>query len=237
MTIAPCWERGHLFKKKMNDRGAHYFAGCCVWIPAWYAGYYESMQYFAEQLGMRGLTWQNSAAKGGADHILSKIVIHPGASHPSRRWPRERWTELLQRLAERGFHVTLIGAEQERTFLLQIVGEQIARAGVKVVTGNIDSVMHCLSMADVLIGMDSFSVHAAYSAGVPAVVLNGSADTRVLAPPRSEPLSAGHLCQAYPCYYRYPCRGKEDEYICSRGIEVEEVLAAVNTILTRAKHE
>jgi len=79
--------------------------------------------------------------------------------------------------------------------------------------------------------MDSFSVHAAYGLGIPAVVLHGSSDLAVINPPDGVELSAGHLCDVFPCHYTYPCRNSEGAYRCVRGIETNSVTTAVQQII------
>ena len=233
VTIAPRWEPGHLFKHKITDRGAAHLVSCGVAIPSKYSSYYDSMQYFANQLGMSGMVWARRPSRIDLPKETRNIALHPGASHPSRHWPGDKWKALIHELHRRRYQMTLLGSASERFTLLEIFGAEIAGCNLSVVTDEIPHFMGCLASADVLIGMDSFSVHAAYALGVPAVVLNGSADPRIMTPPGNPVVSAGHMCKRYPCYYEFPCQGTDTEYICVRGIEIETVLGALETIVSR----
>ncbi len=234
-NIAPVWERGHLFKRKMTDTGAALLTNCGIIIPAAYPGFYESMRYLANELGLAGLEWPRAPRREEQSKDGITIAIHPGASHPSRHWPVDRWQAVIRELRLRGDKVKILGARFERAGLLSAFSKEATDRGVEVVTEEVPSFISCLAAADALIGMDSFSVHAAYALGVPVVVLNGSADPSILTPPGGAVTSAGHLCKHFPCYYSYPCIGAKDEYICVRGIEVSAVMEALDAVVERAR--
>jgi ADP-heptose:LPS heptosyltransferase len=235
-NIAPVWERGHLFKRKMTDMGASWMTNRPIIIPARYASYYDSMEYFARQLGLTGLVWKAAPDRRRLPGSKVTVALHPGASHPSRRWPDERWRRLIGELHARGCRIILLGAPNEANLLLSAFGREASDQKLEIVTGDISRFVSSLAAAEVLIGMDSLSVHAAYALGVPAVVLNGSADPTILTPPGDPAVSAGHLCKHYPCFYAYPCQRTENEYVCVRGIEVAVVMNAVEVILEQIRH-
>ncbi len=236
-NIAPVWERGHLFKNKMTDRNAGWLANRGIRIPAAYANYYDSLQHFAKQLGLQSLEWRTPPVLKEGRAGVRTIALHPGASHASRHWPKGRWKALIRELHAHGYSIKALGAPSERDGLLTIFCEEIADCRIEVSTEEMPGLLLSLSEADVLIGMDSFSVHAAYALGVPVVVLNGSADPSIMTPPGGMVISAGHLCKQFPCYYGYPCRRTESEYICVRGIEVSMVMTALEAIVERCRGE
>jgi len=234
-NVAPVWESGHLFKRKMTDTGAARLTNCGIVIPAIHANFYESMQYFTRRLGLGELERRSvSDRKRGADEGVT-VALHPGASHPSRHWPEDKWRVLIRELHGRGYNIKMLGARGERDLLLARFGREISDHDIELVTEDVPRFVSCLAATDVLIGMDSFSVHAAYAVGVPIVVLNGSADPSILTPPGGMVTSAGHLCKQYPCYYKYPCQGTGSEYVCVRGIEVSAVLNALDGIIERGR--
>ena len=231
-NIAPIWSSGHPFKKKMTDRGAAWFANCGIAIPETLVSYYDSLSFFANRLGLPDPFARQSTREG--PKLAGRkawVSLHPGASHPSRHWPSSKWKELMERLDQRGFKMQLLGSVNERQSLLDQYSDEIHRFGIHMVTAGVTDLLAALSQSDLLIGMDSFSAHAAFSCSVPAIVLNGSSDQRIMTPPNALPLSAGSLCNKFPCNYSYSCEGSAQEYICCRGIEVSSVMTAVDSII------
>jgi len=235
LNVAPIWEPGHLFRRKMTDTGAAWMVSLGVLIPAVYTSYYKSMEYLANELGLSGLVWKAMSNSKKLRKRKMTVALHPGASHPSRHWPNDRWKDLMRELHSHGYNIRILGAPSERDGLLKAFSEEVADCGIEIFTEDMPGLLLCLSEADVLIGMDSFSVHAAYALGVPVVVLNGSADPSIMTPPGGFVTSAGHFCKKFPCYYEYPCKGTEKEYICVQGIEVREVMSAFEAIIKHVR--
>ena len=240
-NIAPVWGQGHLFKKKMTDTNASWFANYGIDIPSIYSNYYDSLEHFARQLGLQGLEWRGESRSAEEPNVVRFIGLHPGASHASRRWPNDKWRLLARELNARGYRVKVLGSLSERDGLLGAFSEEIASGELEVSTVEMPELLSSLSKLNALIGMDSFSVHAAHALNIPTVVLNGSSDPTIMTPPGGAAVSAGHLCKHFPCYYDYPCVGTEGEYVCVRGIEVEPVLKAFESAIrgnqeTEVKH-
>jgi len=232
-NIAPTWAPGHLFRNKITGKLSFPAANCAIPIPAEYRSYYDSLRFFAARLGLERLsspTPSRVSASAQPGHRLL-VALHPGASHPSRRWPAAKWKSLITALSARGCRLLLIGAPDEEPALRSEYGEEIDRFRIDVVATGLQGFFSALSAADALVGMDSLSAHAAHILGVPSVVLNGSADFVIMTPPGSAAVSAGHLCPQFPCYYRFPCTGTANEFVCCRGIEVEEVLHSLDRLL------
>lgn len=235
-NIAPIWSPGHLFKEKITDTGAGLLANCGIAIPTRIKNYYEALDFFGQRLGLQPIQWSDPKSRSGqtsGSASTARIALHPGASHPSRRWPVARWKELMRQLHGRGCRMELLGSPVEEKHLRETYQHEIEQLHLEVITTGMPEFFAALRGADLLIGMDSLSAHAAYSMGTRSVVMNGSSDPKIMTPPGSVPLSAGHLCPLFPCNYAYLCREQESPYVCCRGIEVPEVLKAVDVLLTR----
>ena len=233
-NIAPIWMPGHIFKDKMTDSGAKWFANSGIEIPALLLNYYDSLSFFAHRLGLPDpfAPAKVLGSKGfQGDQKRMRVSLHPGASHPSRHWPSAKWRELISRLHERGCEIKLIGARDEAIRLRGEYGAEIDRFGIEIVTEDIPRFLAAISDSDLLIGMDSLSAHAAFASSTKSVVLNGSSDPRIMTPPGSVPLSAGDQCKFFPCNYQYPCKGGDREYVCCREIAVDSVVAAVDSLI------
>jgi ADP-heptose:LPS heptosyltransferase len=207
-----------------------------VSIPAAVAGYYASIDSFAEQLGLPGLRWSQSTLPTRARADVPVVGLHPGASHLSKQWPVENWRELIRRLNDLGFRVKIYGSPSETDRLHHDFTAEIDTFAIEVVTAGIAGFIGSLVTLDLLICMDSFSSHAAHAVGLQTVVLHGPFDPSVMTPPSGTPLSAGAMCGMFPCYKGQSCANKRSEYICVRGIQVDAVLRAVDSAITHSTH-
>ena len=141
---------------------------------------------------------------------------------------------MIRRLHADGKKIILLGSPSERSGLFDAFNDEIKNFSLDVVTESLPIVLDSLSKSDILVGMDSFSVHAAHALGIPVIVLHGPFDPAVMTPPGGIPLSSGNMCKVFPCYNKPSCRGTEYEYICIRGIEVNAVVNAIETQLLTA---
>lgn len=96
--------------------------------------------------------------------------------------------------------------------------------------GNLDEFFVKLSFTKLLIGLDSFSVHAGYALNVPVIILNGANDYRIFRPPGANVIANENVCAYYPCYNKPKCLGSKSEYICINSIGIEDVMAAINNL-------
>lgn len=225
-NIAPIWNHDNLFRRHIRVGGARWFVDYGIPIPSGLNNIYESIGYFATQLGLQQLEWPEFPRSPKTSRPI--IAIHPGASQPSKRWQPESWRRLVRRLHERGNAVVILGSPSERHGIFRTFSEEIHAFSMDVVTESLPRVLESMSRAEVLVGMDSFSVHAGHALGIPVVVLHGPFDPSVMTPPGGIALSSGHSCKFFPCYNKTSCRGAEFEYICVRGIEVNMVIKAID---------
>jgi ADP-heptose:LPS heptosyltransferase len=93
------------------------------------------------------------------------IGYHPGGSHAGKRWPRERFEQLIAHLKQTvgGRHVVFVGPEE--------TGLDQWPAGVTVVQPSLRELMALISCCDVFVSNDSGPMHIADSLGVPVVAI------------------------------------------------------------------
>ena len=167
------------------------------------------------------------------------IVINPNASDllVERRWPRERFAELIERLlAEHEFHVILTGAPAERPFVTELAnqvggdtrGRLINLAGELSLGG----LLALLDQARCIVTNDTGPMHIGWALQVPSVCLFGPGDPQHYgwSGPNVEIVSKPVYCS--PCLYhvdRPPCNGNN---ICMQRITADEVMDAVGRILS-----
>jgi ADP-heptose:LPS heptosyltransferase len=140
------------------------------------------------------------------------VGLFPGAGHPSRRWPLERFADLAARLARSdGLHTLLFIGPEESGQSREIRAAFDARATTAVERLDIPQLASALARLGVLVSNDTGPVHIAAAVGTPVVTLVGRPT-----PDGYEPVGLSHRT------------------IFSRGIEritVEEVYAATRSVL------
>ena len=233
VTAAPLWPAGHPFRKHIRIANLPGMVSHPVPIQATSRSYYAAMEDFLRQAGGSHLCWPANEPDPVTDRQV--IALHPGASHDSKRWSADKWKQLIRALRAHGYRLRLYGSRSEDAGLRREYAAEIADCGVEIVTGDIAAFITSLSGAALLVGMDSFAVHAAHALGIPSVVLHGPYDPSVMTPPSGIALSAGAMCPAFPCYKGKACSNAAARYICVRGIEVTEVAIAVRAICERVR--
>lgn len=166
------------------------------------------------------------------------IVLNPNAGDmlPLRRWPKEHFIALGQRLvAEHGAATVVVtGAPSE-----QAAASEICRAidSPRVIDlagrTSLRDVLVLYSIADVLVTNDSGPGHFASLTGVDSIVLFGPGAPSQYGPigERSHILWAGLACS--PCVNVYNHRVSAcTDNVCMQVIDVDQVYAQVRTCLT-----
>jgi ADP-heptose:LPS heptosyltransferase len=157
------------------------------------------------------------------------VVVHPGASRSTKRWPLARWGELAARLTEVEARTVVVGDRAERAHLpaLGIPFDErtfVDRVGML----DLAELAAAIAGADAFAGNDSFPFHLAAAAGVPALALVGPGALRWTAwpAPRVTVARAPVLCsprhgEECPVYTTCP------HGACMQSIRVEAVAAAL----------
>jgi ADP-heptose:LPS heptosyltransferase len=128
------------------------------------------------------------------------VVIAPGASCPSRRWPAARFADVGRGLAERGWTVVVTGTAREA----DLVAEASAGVpGVRRLVGTLDlgGLAALVAGADAVVVNNSGGAHLADAVGTPVVELFAGTEEVAQYAPRSVPATV--LTRAVSCA---PCR-------------------------------
>jgi heptosyltransferase-3 len=162
-----------------------------------------------------------------------RIGIHPFASLRCKLWPQQHWLMLLKSLRQRhpDSELVLFGAPSDRAALLELR----ARADVpaELFTSSLPLLKERLRDLDLLVGLDSFSVHLAHSLGVPSIALIGPNDPMLFTPPTTTAVTQPGNCPHQPCNGKPRCIGSTFEYVCMSAITPEQVEQQVNLVLDR----
>lgn len=156
-------------------------------------------------------------------------VVCPVGSYPQKSWTTEGFARLLRALApfSRPF---LIGAGAEAAQLEAINAAAGRPARVLAGTLTLGELAALLSLARVVVSVDTGPMHIAGAVGAPIVALFGPTDPRGWGPrgPRDIIFNASVACA--PCWGRTSCGHHE----CMNSLDADEVIAAALALLGSA---
>jgi len=164
------------------------------------------------------------------------ICIHPGAGAPVKLWRNEAWAQVADALAQRHRAKVILTGSAEETPLCRAIAERmttkpIVAAGETSLAGLAAIMARCR----LVLGVDSGPLHLAVAMGTPTVHLFGPVDSRAFGP-WGDPAHHIVLTSDMDCI---PCNRLDypptdlHQHPCVRNITVEQVLEAVDKLITR----
>lgn len=104
----------------------------------------------------------------------SYVVIHPGASLPTRFWPSARYVLIAEQLLASGYHIVLTGSKGE-IHLADAIAKHLPEHSVTSLAGktNLLELTNVLQHAKAILGPDTGVLHIAKALAVPSVTLLG----------------------------------------------------------------
>jgi len=172
-------------------------------------------------------------AEAGVDPARPWLVIHPGASAPSRRYPPRSFARAAHTLVrDHGFQVvwTGKGAEEELVAGIQAgVGAPTVSLVDRLDLGELAAL---LSLAPLLISNNSGPVHLAAAVGTPVV------DLYALTNPQHTPWAVPHrlLYHDVPCKYCYKSVCPLGHHNCLRLVTPGSVVEAALDLLAETRN-
>lgn len=155
------------------------------------------------------------------------IVLHPGATAASRRYPPERFGEVAARLArEAGVPVLITGSSSERDLVAAVIQAAApgARAHLHDLSGSLTlgELAALIERASVLVSNNSGPVHLASALGTPVV------DLYALTNPQHTPWQTPHrvLFRDVECRWCYRSVCPQQHHACLLGVAPGEVVQA-----------
>lgn len=160
------------------------------------------------------------------------VVLHPGASCPSKRWKPERFALVADKLADKyGVKIVIISSSQDKAFgdaVASLMRKPYANLSGQTSVADLASV---LKRGQLFISNDSGPVHIACAVGTPVISIFGRND-RGLSPLRWGPTGSRdiilhkevgcEICLAHNCRIGFKCL---------EAITVEDVVSAAGRIL------
>jgi lipopolysaccharide heptosyltransferase II len=168
----------------------------------------------------------------GLDQEAPWVVIHPGATAPSRRYPPEGFTEAARRLvAEAGCQVVFTGSAAEAELVEAIRAGMGAPSFSLAGRLGLAELGALLALAPLLIANNTGPVHLAAAVGTPVV------DLYALTNPQHTPwaVPCRVLSHDVPCKYCYKSVCPEGHHNCLRLVTPDEVVSAARELLREAE--
>ena len=177
------------------------------------------------------LKFQNAAGKFLTNRHAPRILLHAGAGYPSKRWPGERFQELIQRMLQKlSGQIILIGTEAEKKFLGDVppAGERIMDLRGKTVLEDLPVLFEA---SQIFIGNDSGPAHLAAAQGLETIVLfSGTNDAKTWHPWTKRLHLLTHPVPCSPCEARECPLGHHD---CMKKITIDRVFEEIQATLGR----
>ncbi len=155
------------------------------------------------------------------------VVLNPGGNWLPKRWPKDYWSSLAQRLIDE-FHAKIVitGAEHDRPLALEISRRLKERVLIACGAFNLKQLGAFCKRVDVFITADTGPLHIATAVGAKKIIaLFGPTSPELTGPfPRKNVviISKNIGCKV-PCYVVH-CKDNR----CMKVISVDDVIKAIN---------
>jgi lipopolysaccharide heptosyltransferase II len=177
----------------------------------------------ADRQGMR-----DKLLARGVDPSKRFVVVHPGATAASRRYPAEYFALAVRRLAQHDPGPILLTGTPAEHLLADTIRQASLTSAVNLAgVLSLGEFAALVESAGVLVSNNSSPVHIAAAMGTPVV------DLYALTNPQHTPWRVPHrlLYQDVPCRYCYRSVCPAGHHGCLRGVEPDAVVAATLALL------
>jgi ADP-heptose:LPS heptosyltransferase len=197
----------------------------------------DLVEFLGVPRGPRQLEFPLTAAdREEADRVLADaglvdepyVVVHPGATAPTRRWLPERFAAVTDALAADGARIVLTGVRSEAAVTAAVAGAMAAPVVDLTGRTTLGGLAAVLARARLLVGNDTGTAHLAAALAVPSVTVFQAGDlARWAAEDRGRHIAveAGVPCQPCP-HQRCPI-----DLRCATGVTVDQVLTPARRLL------
>lgn len=217
------WAPGHPFASIIRNPFGIGRPACVV--PVERANVYQAHRDFLDALTVAVPQIPASPHDLPVSSTLRRIGLHPFASQDCKLWPDAQWRELAEVLQREGAEVVAYGAPSDRSRLEEIFGG--LSQPPPLITGSLRSFADEVAKLDLMIGLDSFSVHMAERQGVRSVMLNACNHPTLWQPPRGVSVSKSGGCAVHPCMNVPVCESGSSPHVCIRSVSLDDVREAV----------
>jgi lipopolysaccharide heptosyltransferase II len=170
--------------------------------------------------------------QAGIDTSREWVVVHPGASASSRRYPREGFARFASAMVQDlSWQVVFTGSAGESELVEAIRQEMTAPAASLAGRLSLSEVAALLSVARLLVANNTGPVHVAAAAGTPVVVLYA------LTNPQHAPwgVPSRVLYHDVPCRFCYRSVCPEGHHNCLRMVRPDQIVEAARDLLEETR--
>ena len=225
------WSAAHPFRRIIRNPFGSGRSACTVPpnVPGVYGAYAAFIDAICPRTEPDTGTGTGTFAAPPASGGRLRIGLHPFASQDCKLWPSESWRELAAQASARGHELIAFCAPAEAAQLDTVFHD--ATVPIRKVAGSLRNFELESSKLDLMIGLDSFSIHLAQRLGIASIMLNAGNPPTLWAPPRGTVLGSGGGCSRYPCFNVPRCE-PQARYVCIRSVAVAAVIAEVERFAT-----
>lgn len=156
-------------------------------------------------------------------------IVHPGGKSLSRRWPEERWVEVVRHEVRSGRRVLLTGSSAERGLCLTIAtAAGVPASDVRAGSTTLEQLVALVASAGRVVCPDTGVAHLATALRTPSVVLFGPTPPALWGPP---PARNDHVA-IWKGMRGDPLGNDRDPGMLA--ITVDEVIAALGSLSDRS---
>lgn len=164
----------------------------------------------------------------GIDPLQPWVLLHPGATAASRRYPIRHWVQVTRALTRKsGYPVVFTGSAGETELVDEI--RRCAGSSTVSLAGQLDlgKLGAMISLAPVLVSNNTGPAHIASALGTPLVVLYA------LTNPQHTPwrVESRVLFHDVPCGFCYKSACPQGHHDCLAKVDPEQVIDAVEALL------
>jgi len=177
--------------------------------------------------------WIRELLRGEKVSAKDKIlVIHPGASCPSKVWDADRFSEAADSLSKRyGLKVIIVAGPKDTALAARVTRRMHVRAIDLAGMTSVSQLASVLKRASLFISNDSGPVHIGSAVGVPVISIFGRAQ-RGLSPKRWGPVgNKGYFLHKDVGCSRCLAHNCSKGFECLKAVTVEDVLKIAEGIL------
>lgn len=226
----PSWPDGHAMRRIVRTRPALFTMGAVAvgaenCYDAWFALADQVAARIGGQIGLR----EKELPRKATGFAGAKVALQPFASQDCKLWDDERWSELAARVAAKGAEVFAFCGPGESGRARELFGGVLPQE--RCIQLPLRDFLQAVAGMDLLVGVESFAIHAADAMGVTSMCLVGANPPALWKPPRGHAVFAASRCGAQPCCNRPVCLGTPYVYDCMRAISVDAVFRRVSEVL------
>lgn len=162
----------------------------------------------------------------------NKICLFPGATTIQRHWPEQRWADVCDWIAQKGYTPVLIGGRMENQNCNSIAAYCKTDKVLNLCSQlSIDQTVHLFTKAQALISTDSGILHLGVICDIPTVSVFGPSSPGKWGPKGEKDRI---ICKEMPCA---PCAkfgtipACKNKNICMTGISVADVIVKLKQII------